>query len=120
MLLNWFLKFSASERAVWIPCPSSFLFSLHNPKGFAPKKIYPHPSNDGDVVVGGIRCGSSIGPAFGSKEGSDISTLLSEENRRFGLASFLFGFGASLKNEYLFVGRREFLTTDLEVFGLPQ
>ena len=36
------------------------------------------------------------------------------------MASFLFGFGASLKNEYLFVGRREFLTTDLEVFGLPQ
>ena len=115
-----FLKISASERSTLIPCPSSFLFSLHNPKGFAPKKIYPHPSNGEDLVAGGIRCGSSVGPAFGSNEGCDISTLLAEKNRRFGVASFLFGFGASLKNEYLFVGRREFLTTDLEVFGLPQ
>ena len=103
-----------------IPCPSCFLFSLHNPKGFAPKKIYPVPSRDEYLVVGGIRCGSSIGPAFGSNEGSDISTLGLEKNRRFGWTAFGTGFGASLKNEYLFVGRNEFLTTDLEVFGLPQ
>ena len=102
-----------------IPCPSSFLFSLHNPKGFAPKKIYPVPSREEYLVAGGIRCGSSIGPAFGSNEGSDISTLELEKNRRFGWTAFGTGFGASLKNEYLFVGRNEFLTTDLEVFGLP-
>ncbi|CAH3173711.1 unnamed protein product, partial [Porites lobata] len=111
--------FTPSERSTWIPCPSSFLFSLHNPKGFAPKKIYPDPSRDEYLVVGGIRCGSSIGPAFGTKGGSGISTLGSEKNRRFGWTAFGSGFGASLKNEYLFVGRNEFLTTDLEVFGLP-
>ena len=61
-----------------------------------------------------------MGPTFGSARGSDILTLYSEKNRRFGRTVLGSGFGASLKNEYLFVGGREFLTTDLEVFGLPQ
>ena len=61
-----------------------------------------------------------MGPTFGSGRGSDILILHSEKNRRFGRAFLGPGFGASLKNEDLFVGRREFLTTDLEVFGLPQ
>ena len=107
---------------MWTPCPSSFLFSLHNPKGFAPKKIYPDPSKDIHVVVGGIRCGSSFGPTFGSTGRSCISTLCLEENRRFGYTLSKSGYGASLTDdENEFVGRKDnFLTTDLEVFGLPR
>ena len=63
-------------------------------------------------------CGSSKGPTFGSKTRSDIATLCSKGNPRFGATVFGSGFGASLNNEYLFVGSRYFLTADVEVFGL--
>lgn len=117
-LLYSFLKLLASEPSVWISCPSSFLFSLHSPKGFSPKKIYPNPCDYEDIVVGGMVCGSSMGPTFGSKTRSDIKTLFSKGNPRFGWTVFGSGFGASLNNEYLFVGSRCFLMTDVEVFGL--
>ena len=111
---------SASKGSVWISCPSSFLFSLHNPNGFAPKKIYPNACNHEDFVLGGIRCCSFTGPMFGSRQRTDITTLRSERNPRFGSTSLGFGFGASLGNENLLVGGSEFLTTDMEIFGLSQ
>ena len=57
---------------------------------------------------------------FGSRQRTDITTLRSERNPRFGSTSLGFGFGASRGNENLLVGGSEFLTTDMEIFGLSQ
>ena len=57
---------------------------------------------------------------FGSRQRTDITTLRSERNPRFGSTSLGFGFGASRGNENLLVEGSEFLTTDMEIFGLSQ
>lgn len=70
-------------------------------------------------IRGGLRCTSSKGPSFGSKDTDDLGLLGYSSNRKMGYLYLGRGFQRPTdRNMSYFTGFETFLVDDIEVFKL--
>ncbi|XP_022810468.1 uncharacterized protein LOC111347493 [Stylophora pistillata] len=95
----------------------SFLFTLINPSGSKPMRIYVDPDNPG-----GIQCDRDKGPCFGTSKNYDLQVwyTFNATSPKESLSRFDMGYGfscpESVNKRTFFTGKYPFKITELEVF----
>lgn len=110
VLMRLFLYSAAS--AMHIADSQSFLFTLVNPSGNEPVKITPN-------INAGIRCGSNLGPTFGTTQYNDL-LVWSNVNPWPRAGHLVLGCGfkcpENVNKKRFFTGANPFSISELEVF----